>query len=534
MEEQKPNDISDYGFPDDGYDYSQHLGTIGGGNFFARPTPVPPEPEVAQVFVYSVPKIDRPLDREVLQKLEDDDLSAEEDIPDDFISQARAYTEKAPQKPAGAKWTLGDYQRLREETRHLSVEDIMRRMGLDPEDAERMEDVEDLPEGPQRDDIPDDALVVRALGLTRGEKEEKEEQGEEEEDEEDEEDEEGDGEGAVEDHEGQTMTKREAARQTESLIPFLIDQRLSTPSAPTSTKLSSTLAPRKPTIEELIGLPPQHKKEKRRPVRHEDEELEEEEEDAEEEVDERDGGEGQMLPPLPRRRDASSEADGASSQRFKEVLRDFDDSQIGALDECQEETLGKEDVDQFGAVLDEFLVGKERHKTEYIPKKDKVAAFIAAHETEFSSRGTDVVDIEVRKPRTRSDLDCESIISSYSNLDNHPAVIQDKPPKKKHQRAPALPPEIITLSSKTGLPIGVQIGQTTKPEQEEEEELPRPGALPPQVRSKDETKEEKKARKQLVKQARKQSREQKTTMRALFASETERQKTLLSSKTVPV
>lgn len=68
--------------------------------------------------------------------------------------------------------------------------------------------------------------------------------------------------------------------------------------------------------------------------------------------------------------------------------------------------------------------------------------------------------------------DCETIVSTYTNLDNHPSVLGTgrKPKPRRPRRAPAAagsasaedgdgenasPVQQVTLSEKTGLPVGV-------------------------------------------------------------------------------
>ena len=77
------------------------------------------------------------------------------------------------------------------------------------------------------------------------------------------------------------------------------------------------------------------------------------------------------------------------------------------------------------------------------------------------------------RPKPKADQwDCETIVSTYSNLDNHPSVLgTGRKPKPRRPRRPAPaagaddggsvgggvggPVKQVTLSEKTGLPLGV-------------------------------------------------------------------------------
>ena len=121
--------------------------------------------------------------------------------------------------------------------------------------------------------------------------------------------------------------------------------------------------------------------------------------------------------------------------------------------------------------------------------------------------------------------DCESILSTYSNLDNNPAVIdgtsrrrrRKKKSQKQQQDIPEEEPVQILLSDKTGLPLGVL------PERNkgfDDDGLTFASSVNKGVaRKKGETKEEKRARKNLVKEEKKISRIEKKMMREAIQDE---------------
>ncbi|GMH47686.1 hypothetical protein TrVE_jg8297 [Triparma verrucosa] len=114
--------------------------------------------------------------------------------------------------------------------------------------------------------------------------------------------------------------------------------------------------------------------------------------------------------------------------------------------------------------------------------------------------------------------DCESILSTYSNLDNNPAVIgggRKKKKKKKKAEVEAIQeeeePQLIQLSAKTGLPLNVLEGKERK--------ATGGGENKGQGRKKGETPDEKRARKQAVKEERERRRIEKKNTSVLFDEE---------------
>ncbi|KAF0980291.1 hypothetical protein FDP41_013505 [Naegleria fowleri] len=136
-------------------------------------------------------------------------------------------------------------------------------------------------------------------------------------------------------------------------------------------------------------------------------------------------------------------------------------------------------------------------------------------EKEEAKGETEVITIPERDNR----WDCETILTSYTNIYNHPSVIDDAPRKKK--------PKQIKLSQKSGLPIGV-IGKQKVDMSEEQvdeddfEEVVNLG----QARNKNETKEERKERKKKAKELKRQKREQKKNLKTTFKEEALKQQKL--------
>ena len=126
--------------------------------------------------------------------------------------------------------------------------------------------------------------------------------------------------------------------------------------------------------------------------------------------------------------------------------------------------------------------------------------------------------------------DCESVLSTYSNLDNRPATIEagggrrKKIKKKKpdleavqEDEARRVARDIIQLSGKTGMPVGVLEAKARK-------EAGVGGVNKGEGRKKGETKEEKRARKAAVKREREARRMEKKGTRAVFSEAVEKRR----------
>lgn len=131
--------------------------------------------------------------------------------------------------------------------------------------------------------------------------------------------------------------------------------------------------------------------------------------------------------------------------------------------------------------------------------------------------------------------DCESILSTYSNIDNNPAVIGRKDSRRRRKKKqnkgangldmydeetiPEEQPVQILLSDKTGLPLGVLPERGNKDDDEYFGEESFVSVNKGEARKKNETKEEKRARKKALKEERQISRIQKKMMREAFEDE---------------
>lgn len=130
--------------------------------------------------------------------------------------------------------------------------------------------------------------------------------------------------------------------------------------------------------------------------------------------------------------------------------------------------------------------------------------------------------------------DCESIVSTYSNLDNHPGKIQT--PRNPRNRLPKVFPgetattnDIIKLHGKEKLPVDYLPQRKRKSEKEKK---PKPAEAEAEAEASDteyfkkvvqkETKDEKKARKSAVKEEKREARKAKKELKELYKFETQK------------
>ncbi|XP_069582018.1 protein LTV1 homolog [Ranitomeya imitator] len=197
-------------------------------------------------------------------------------------------------------------------------------------------------------------------------------------------------------------------------------------------------------------------------------------------------------------------------ERFEKFYEQFDDDEIGALDNAELEGFIHADSNRLQDVVDNYFKEKAKEclklkDLEHKPDLD----LIEEDEEEKEEMQTVVIEDPHEK------WDCESILSTYSNLYNHPQMIKD-PPKAK----------LIKVSTKTGIPLGVLPERGLTAKQVERMEMINGGDLPKvstQPRSNHETTDERKARKQAIKEERKERRMEKKANTQAFKMEKSRQ-----------
>jgi len=230
--------------------------------------------------------------------------------------------------------------------------------------------------------------------------------------------------------------------------------------------------------------------------------------------------------------------------RFERVINQYDDDNIGELDPEAPTVRGNiDDTDlpeHYDKLFDEFLDSKDvlgkkvienfaggvpEDQIKELRDEHKTEGFdILKYEEEESKKKEKVqmVERELSKneKRERNNWDCETIITTYTNIYNHPKMIKDDSIKKIHV-------------TRKGLPI---IEKETPEEEEEEEEYEEEEYEVREnkgvARNRNETKEEKKARKEKVKNAKKERREAKKATKKAFKKEHMKQEKIQKRKEI--
>ncbi|KAK2909320.1 hypothetical protein QQF64_000556 [Cirrhinus molitorella] len=199
--------------------------------------------------------------------------------------------------------------------------------------------------------------------------------------------------------------------------------------------------------------------------------------------------------------------------RFEKFYEQFDDDEIGALDNAELEGYIEPDSMRLEEVIKDYFIQKEKD----CQKPDKLGLpelpSVREEEEDEDDKEMETEAIVIEAPAER--WDCETIISTYSNLYNRPKLIQD-PPKPKQ----------IRVSNKTGIPLdvlpkrGLTAKQVERMERINDSDLPRASTQP---RSREENTEERKARKQAIKMERKERRSEKKANTMAFKQEKQMQ-----------
>ena len=268
-------------------------------------------------------------------------------------------------------------------------------------------------------------------------------------------------------------------------------------------------------------------------------------------------------------------------QKFEEALLEYDSDDVGDLDEECEDIVGDRPLEgdaQLDAALNEFLTEKEdeiliegtKHQKEKRTGGSGYSALVGktmVPASQLDESKTLLINIEESKKQMQKDLadadailanpemdlppeeilidgksyfsissrnpwDCESILSTYSNLDNNPVVIgrSSRRNKKKNKKKTAMDedsiipeekPVKIQLSNKTGLPLGVfDKPNNSEPEADYYNETDTYISVNKgEARNKNESLLEKKVRKIAIKEERKICRIQKKMMKEAFRDE---------------
>ncbi|XP_016987247.1 protein LTV1 homolog [Drosophila rhopaloa] len=223
--------------------------------------------------------------------------------------------------------------------------------------------------------------------------------------------------------------------------------------------------------------------------------------------------------------------------RFEKFYASYDDPELGdlALEDIEGNWHQKHPV-----VMQCFKEFKKKDKTiEYNKEWDRERIEKYRNVVEGEQDPTEeLVEYEVDDPKQKK-WDCESILSTYSNIYNHPKLIDE--PRRSRRSSASTNPAPIQIDPKTGLPTNVLRGGvdgqlTAKALANLADESP--DATGPKslcaksvmstlsvlsIRPKDESPEEKKERKRLLKDYRNERRIEKKANTEAFKEEKKRQ-----------
>lgn len=124
--------------------------------------------------------------------------------------------------------------------------------------------------------------------------------------------------------------------------------------------------------------------------------------------------------------------------RFEKMYAGYDDNEIGALDTEEIEGHVLESSDILLQCADEFEKQQQREQLNKEKISDKLKEQLKKESDEESQEEVKYIEVEEKEK-----WDCETILSTYSNLYNHPKLIKEPPNNK------------IKIDKRTGIPKNV-------------------------------------------------------------------------------
>ena len=203
-------------------------------------------------------------------------------------------------------------------------------------------------------------------------------------------------------------------------------------------------------------------------------------------------------------------------ERFDKILESYDEDHIGGLDD--EEISGALTTDNplLGAAIEEMDSHDQTQTAIKLTEMDENQEDLNNDQVE--SDDVNNLYLETFNETPKEQWDCESILSTYSNLYNHPKLIRE--PVK---------PKQIKLTKTLGIPEGV-LQQTQNSKSPDKNLKACREAV--STRPKKETSEEKKQRKKAVKGVRRERREEKKANKIAFKAEKKNQEKIFANTQV--
>ncbi|KAF9141883.1 hypothetical protein BGX30_003886 [Mortierella sp. GBA39] len=237
-------------------------------------------------------------------------------------------------------------------------------------------------------------------------------------------------------------------------------------------------------------------------------------------------------------------------ERFDKVEREYESDSDDDEDEGTD-FKGEELRKDFDSILDDFLDKFEIVGSKMGEEERSVATTVGGTRRPKQKLDDDLAtelqtDFRSRAERMRDNWDVQTILSTYSNLDNHPGMIKEQRRRRIHIDPKTGMPVVTEKLSKKALQRRAEVaaaeeaaeeaaakaenGGASDDEFDEEEDFEEEEAENLGVkRNKAETKEEKKARKEAIKQEKKSRRETKKATKTAFANEKNRQEKVMKN-----
>ncbi|KAG6453865.1 protein LTV1 homolog [Manduca sexta] len=215
--------------------------------------------------------------------------------------------------------------------------------------------------------------------------------------------------------------------------------------------------------------------------------------------------------------------------RFEKMFAEYDDTELGALDLEEIDGYMPETHQMLLHAADDFEKSQKRYQ---LDKEKEIARLQRLQEIEEESE-EEMMTVEV-DPREK--WDCETILSTYSNLYNHPKIIDEPKKSKKIQINPktGMPKDTLGNDNKLTIKSLAKFNAINEAGDQDSDEDGRTHAESVlstlsvlSLRPKDESAEEKKERKRLLKEYRRERRVEKKANKEAFKEEKKRQEKIM-------
>ena len=201
--------------------------------------------------------------------------------------------------------------------------------------------------------------------------------------------------------------------------------------------------------------------------------------------------------------------------QFEKVMEEYDEDQIGGLEEDDMDGV----LERENPLVDQVINELNDHQIVTTLEVSNSGKNLPAQDSDGENEEYERVQFDVELEK----WDCESIISTYSNIYNHPKLITEPKPIKLTKKL-AIPADVLRKKEKADA-----LQQEVKSIDEKSKCA---------TRNKDESKEEKKQRKNAVKEERRYRRAEKKLNKQAFKDEQKIQERILASQpiktTIPI